>query len=317
MKHYRYICVIALIWAICWIGDSFATSLVYSMRIRRAFSMRTLNAGEQHSTTAISSVPIFSQRKRHIVDAERATNICEDRKIAGDVLNIRYNARKNWWFEATTAFADEWFTAKGSVPNAASRFGFDDIVLAMGYNVLVNDNLQFVYYAIGGLPTSWRPSLDEQFDTLVGTKFFSLGAGSELSYSFINKQDKSVIFLFQNRVIHFFTRSWEPILPRGGKIQPGNVIDLLFSLMYRWTTNLAEIGYNPTFFNNAAVITGTQKIDGVPFVRHGGYVRYTHLFRNFFGEHKPLFLGAGCSMSHSRRFDSQIYALWGVVGVVF
>lgn len=317
MKQYRYRCVVVLLCALVWIFDSVATSLVYSMRIRRAFSVHRLNKQSAHSTTALSSLPIYSQRNRHIIDEERGFNFCENRKIAGDVINVRYNSHKNWWFELTTAFADEWFTSKGAPRNSASRFGLDDIVLSAGYNIYEGDNLQFTYYAIGGVPTSWRPSHDEQFDTLVGTKFFSLGAGSELSYSFYNDKNKSFIVLFQNRLIHYFTRSWQPILPAGGKIQPGNTIDLLFSLMYRFSMNLAEIGYNPTFFNNAAVITGEQKIDGAPFVRNAVYVRYTHLFRDFFGSHKPLFLGAGFSYSQSRKFDARIYSAWGVVGIVF
>lgn len=294
-----------------------ASTLVYSMRIRRAFNIRGLNGNETVSTTALTLVPIYTQRDRTIVTNFENRSFDESRKITGGVLNTRYTSAQRWWVEITTALAQEWFQNKGALQNSASKFELDDIVLAAGYNVLVNQDLQFVYYGIAGLPTSWTPTLDEIQDTFVGTNFFSLGAGSELSYSLINSDKRSLIFIFQNRLLHFFTRSWQPILKKGEKVQPGNAIDLLFSFMYRQKGNVFEVGYNPTFFNNEAVILANQKIYDDPFVRHGWYVRYSHSFRNVFGEQKPLIVGTGFSLSRAQKNSSNTYSVWGTFGGVF
>lgn len=294
-----------------------ATSLVYSMRIRRAFNLRGLSANGARSTTAISAVPIYVQRNRTIAKPEQQINFDEERKIAGSVFNVRYSAPQHWWVEFTTALADEWFRTRGTTNNAASKFKLDDIVIGVGHNIFATDDLQFVWYGIGGVPTSWTLSRDEIQDTFVGTKFFSLGAGSEFSYSLVRNPKSSLILLFQNRLIHFFNRSWQPILQPCGKIQPGNAIDLLFSIMYRFTMNLVEFGYNPTFFNNQGLILPNEKINNEPFVRNAVYARYSHLFKDAFGGRRPLFVGTGFSYSRARFTQASIYSVWGTLGIVF
>ena len=294
-----------------------ATSLVYSMRLRRSLTAPVLFGNQPRTITSFSSVPIYSQRSRHIVDSARAIDICESRKIVGDVLNMRHTSKKLWWIEVTTALADEWFSSQGTSRTSASRFGLDDIVVEAGRVIRMGKNWQFVYYGLAGFPTSWRPSLNETQDPLVGTKLFSLGAGIELSYSAIINPQHAVVFVFQNRFIHFFNRTWQPILPCGGKIQPGNVTDLLFSVMYRFSANVVEAGYNPTFFTNQAVITNNQKISTESFVRNGAYVRYAHLMRDFWAEDKHGFVGAGFSLARASRFNSRIHSAWLAIGGLF
>lgn len=306
------------------ISDIQANTLVYNMRIRRIFTLgsdQSNNAdsvfGNKKSRELVSVVPITYKRKRHIVDEQRNINLFERRKTNGAILNFRFVRSRKWWLEATTGIEKEGACYVGSSNFTASRTGFDDILFSGGYVFKPHKNTQFILYGLFGIPTKNSVSILEVHEPLVGTRFKSLGIGSEFSYAFVNKLEQSLIFIFQNRFVHFFNRDWFPILPAGSQIQPGNLTDLLFTLQYRKLKNVFEVGYNPSFLTNLAVIVQQQKTKTDPFVRHSIYFNYSRLFKNFPVIKKPGTIGTGLSISRSKRFDTKTFIWWVNFSVLF
>ena len=294
-----------------------AITLVYNMKIRRVFAASALLRKEKKSIWVATAVPIIYKRERHIVDEDLGINICEKIKSGGSLFNLRYVRSKTWWLEATTGIEKERVTSQSAQPFTASRTGLDDIVISGGHNMFFKENIQFVLYGIAGFPTRRNVTLQEAQNALVGTRFFSLGVGAELSYSFVNTLKKSFIVLFQSRFLHFFKRNWSPILPAGAKIQPGNVTDLLFTAQYRKRRNIFEAGYNPTFFTNQAVILKTVTIKGKNSVRNSIYANFAHICKNFPILTTPVIVGAGFSLGESERFDTKNRALWLNISTIF
>lgn len=298
-------------------GSVIASTLVYSLRIRRALSVRGLDEQRDVSKVSVFMVPIYSQANSKITDDEKNVTYCEYRKVAENIIDVTYTNYRHWWAQLTTGLGEEWVKTKGQLNRNAKKFGWDDFVWSAGYNMLGNQELQFAFYGIGGIPASWTPSPLEDQDTFVGTKLVSLGAGSELSYSFINTPNHSMIFIFQNRLIYAFTRPWYPILNRCEKWQPGTAIDLLFGFMYLHSNTVAEAGYNPTFYNNEAYIQSFAKTNFEPYVRHGIYVRGSHSFKDVLAKGSSLVLGAGVSVSVSQHNERLGAATWLTLGGIF
>lgn len=293
-------------------------TLVYNMRIRRAFGLSNIiEDGKDESHVLLSVVPIVYTRDRHIVDDTLKLDICEKRISGGALLNARYIPSQKWWLEATTGIEKEHVKSEGTSCIRASRTGFDDIIISGGRNFFLTDNMQFVLYGIGGIPTKRSVGPDEAQDTLVGTRLFSVGLGAEISQAFINSLKRSLTGIFQVRFIHFFNRRWYPILPCDAKIQPGNVTDLLFTVQYRERKNVFEVGYNPTIFTNQAVLLKTGPIRSDTAVRQAVYGSYGRLFRQLPLTHHPGFLGAGISIARAKRFDTKIFTGWLNVSVLF
>ncbi len=298
-------------------------SLVYNLKIRRVFRVnKLLGTIPQKPFWVPTVLPIVYKRDRHIVnDILVPTDICENRLTDGAILNLRYIRSKNWWLEATTGIETEHVRSDSKISPASSfktsKTGLDDIVFSGGYNFFPTQDLQIDLYALTGFPTNRKITLFDAQDPLVGTRFYSLGVGSEFSYSFINQEKRNVIFVFQNRFIHFFNRYFYPVLPVGAKIQPGNVTDLLFTLEYRFKFNLLEAGYNPTFFSNQAILLPTREIKSHWFVRNSFYANFNHLFKRCPGINVPIVLGAGLNIGRLKLYDTKIFAAWVNLTAIF
>lgn len=289
------------------------------MRIRRTFNVELPDiVGQgQKRWWALSAVPIIYKRDRKIVNEQQLINLTDKRTTVGSLFNIRYIPSKHWWFEATTGIEHERVRSRGTSDFTASRTALDDIVLAGGYNFFPIKKSQITLYGLAGFPTTRNVTLLEAQDTLVGTRFFSAGVGSEFSYGFMQSVRRSFTGIFQNRFLHFFSRRWNPILPVNAKIQPGNVIDFLLGLRYRERKNIFETGYNPTLFTNQAVILPTRTITSDSWGRHSFYVSYWHLFTEVPVQRPPIILGAGMLISRAKRFETKIFSIWGNFTIVF
>ncbi len=296
-----------------------STTLLYSLKIRRAFGIQTgTEQDNKKGSLLLTALPIVSRRTRHLVIEESAVDSYEDARIGGVVANLRYIYEKKWWGEVATGIGKERVKLCGTVAFTNARTGMDDIVVAAGRNFFFGKRTQFVLYGIAGFPTSSEVTAEERFDTVVGTRFYSLGAGSELSHAFIQHPQRALIALAQVRFLHFFTRSWFPVLGEGGKIQPGNAIDLLFTLQYRQQKNLFEAGYGPTWFTNQAVIVpATGVVPGRSSVRQGMYGSYNRLFRELPLLGLPGALGTGISVGRNDRFNSKILTWWVDMAIKF
>lgn len=294
-----------------------ATTLVYNLRIRRSFNLPFALKEQKKARILASAIPIFYARKSHIVDATKYLDIDEKRRVGGALFNVRYIPSKHWWLEVTTGLETEHSNFRGSDSFNAARTGLDDIVFAGGYRHFIGQNTQIVGYGIFGTPTQRSVSLDDRYGPLVGSRFFNLGFGAEGSYAFITKPDFGLTGVLQQRFIHGFDRSWFPILPKCSIIQPGNFTDLLGTLQFRKNFTGIEVGYNPTFFTNQAIISPTkQKISADTFIRHGGYISVAHLILNTTFD-KPMVIGAGCNISGSKKFDARTFSTWLNISVVF
>lgn len=296
-----------------------AITLVYNMKIRRQFNAAASAVlhRDKKSIFIATAVPIIYKRDRHIVDKSLAIDIQEKRLSGGSILNFRYVAPKAWWAEVTTGIEHESVKVRGTSCFKDSRTGLDDIVLSAGYNMFPTENSQFVLYGLAGIPTRRKVTALEVQDTLVGTRFYSIGAGAEFSYSFINSLKESLIAILQARFIHFFSRNWAPVLPIDAQIQPGNVTDLLFTLQYRKKKDIFELGYNPTFFTDQAVILKTGKIEGPNFVRNSMYLSYARVIPEVPVLKTPMLLGAGINIGNSKRFETKILTFWLNISVIF
>ncbi|OGB97768.1 hypothetical protein A3F06_03040 [candidate division TM6 bacterium RIFCSPHIGHO2_12_FULL_36_22] len=283
-------------------------TLVYNMRVRRIFQINP-SADIAHALWAFSAVPIYYRRDRHIVVPSEATNVHDMSRMYGTLLNLRYIGTRNWWFEATTGIEEERYRACGTTNIKASRGGFDDLLFSIGHNKAFGQAGQSAVYIIGGIPIHKKVTLQERFGPLVGTRFYSLGAGAELSWTFINTLEKTCSTFLQGRFLHFFNRKWFPILPVTAKIQPGNTADLLIGIQYRKKLNIFEIGYNPTLFANQAINLATEKIKTNAFVSNNIYGSLEHICKECSFLNKPL-IGTGLSLSYSDFFKTKSFAWW-------
>jgi hypothetical protein len=297
---------------ICIFQQVDAITLVYSMRIRRLFEIGAQVAEqEQKPSWSISAVPILQVRNRRIVDEDFDINAVEDNKIGGSIFNLRYRHSRRWWFEATTGLEKERMAIRGTPNFVVCRSGFDDVVLAGGCNIYPTEHLQYVLYGITGFPTERDFTSREFSNTLIGTRFFSIGAGAEASYHLIHDSTRILTGIIQARFLHFFSRSWFPILPCGSRVEPGNVTDLLFSLQYRKGKETLEMGYNPTFFTNeAAILPNGTKLEADNFVRNYLYINFSHICSKENISENPLIVGIGGNVGWSKEFNTTIFTCW-------
>jgi hypothetical protein len=295
-----------------------AITLVYNIKLRRTFNV-DLSAfiGKKKVFWLLTAAPIVYKRDRHIIDENLGIDVEDKRIIGGTLLNLRFVPNRNWWAEVSTGIEHEHLNARGSSEFTASRTAFDDIVFSGGRNFFLGKKGQCVLYGLFGVPTKWDVSPFELHDTLVGTRFFGAGVGSELSYSWFMSLKRDFITFLQVRFLHFFSREWEPILPAGSKIQPGNVTDVLLAARYREKLNLFEIGYNPTIFTNQAIIVNNRKTDGPHIVRQGVYFSVYHAILKMPLIEKPGLIGTGILINRAKRFDTKIFGWWINISAVF
>lgn len=288
----------------------YGVTLVYNMKIRRAFNTSVLVGTAPKTEALLTGLPIFYIRDRHIVIPELRQDIEEKLVALGAIFNLRVVTPKFWWAELTTGIENQKVTSTGTNPFRISGTGMDDIILSAGKNFFVSDEIQVALYGLAGFPVKQDVSIEETQTTLVGTRFYGLGVGMELSYAFLRSLKRSVVGILQERFVHFFDRSWYPIFPRDAKIQPGNITDIFVILQYQEMMNVFEVGYNPTFFMNQAAIFQTGTVRSPNFVRNSFYVNYMYLFRGL-----PLFkvpgaLGLGLNIGRSHLLDTKIISGW-------
>lgn len=294
--------------------NCYCVTLVYNMRVRRSFNIpqNLLTKKSHYITTAL---PIVFTRESHIINCLSNTNVFENRKTGGVLLNFRYIPRRYWWLDITTGIERDSGKFCGTQSYKSGRTGFDDFVFTFGHNFL-KDKTQVSPYFLFGLPARKRVNLQDQFGPFVGSRFYNLGAGLEYAYSFINKLKRSASFIMQGRFVHSFNRSWFPILPINARIQPGNFSDLLMLFQLRERRTILEFGYDLTIFSDQAIIYPTNILKTNNFIRNSGYISLNHaILKGLFN--KPLIFGIGINGSKSRKFDAKTFSAWANVSLVF
>jgi hypothetical protein len=292
-----------------------AFTIVYNMRIRRAFNIPP-GLIKPKKIVLLSALPIYFGRRSHIVTAQPAVDVHEKRNIVGSLFNVRYIPSRNWWAEITTGLENDHSSFEGSDPFSASRTGFDDFLFSGGYRHFIGDKTQLVVYGLAGLPAGRSVRLDDRYGPLVGSRFYGAGFGTEASYAFIECEKRTLSGIIQQRFVHLFNRSWNPILSPCDILEPGNFTDILATLQYRQEVTVYEVGYNPTFFTNQGVITPAATVSTNTFVRNAGYFNVLHLIRSTI-PHKPIVIGGGVNAGATKQFSAKTFSVWFDVTVVF
>ncbi len=288
-------------------------TLVYNMKVRRAFAANTvLQTGHKKAVYwLLTALPIWYKRTRAITGPTLPQAVDEKSVSAGSLFNIRLLAPRSWWAELTTGIEKQSSRYTYDAGFCAHRTGFDDVVLTLGKNwFFKDDNGQFVLYGLAGAPTKWGLTQHDTFDPQVGSRLYGAGIGGEISYSFTHTRKRSAVGILQTRFVHFFNRNWFPIIPCNGHLQPGNITDLVLLLRYRNKLDTIECGYNPTFFTDQAVVLPTQKITTNTFVRNSFFANYLHIISSVPGTNIPGAIGAGISIGRSHKFDTKLLGLW-------
>lgn len=243
-------------------------------------------------------------------------DVCNSTLTVGSIFNFKYFHRPNWWLELTTAVAKEKLEDKGTHVAKESRTGLDDIVFTGGYNMYPTEKVQVVLYGLGGIPVKKCVTPAQAYSFLLGSRFYSLGVGSELSYAFLKSPKKSIIGTFQNRFLHFFSRSLFPILPPTATINPGNVTDLLFALQLRKKMTFVQIGYDLTMFTNQSV-TNVPIMRSSPNIYRNSFYCFLNHVAKFSLTKVPLVFGIGGSVAFAKQYDIKNSAIFGNITAVF
>ena len=131
--------------------------------------------------------------------------------LAGAIFNARFFAPHYWWLEFTTGIEHQKDKIRGTQNFNISRTGLDDIVVAGGKNFLFHDetgaNCALRHH---GIPYAVAGNSPRKFWSISWYPFFGLGAGAELSYSFIRSLKQALNGILQVRAVHFF---WPEMAP--------------------------------------------------------------------------------------------------------
>lgn len=291
-------------------------SLVYSMKIRRIFAPSIPMARRSH--ILLSAAPIINYRTRVLSSDILGASICNTEKSLsrGSLLDIRY-MQKTGWFEVTTGVGKESICTTGTNNFRASRTGLDDIVCAGGYTLLLSERSQFDMYGLAGFPSKRALQSFEVFDTLMGTRFFSVGGGAEVSYSLLQTSERTLFFSLQGRIIHFFDRTWSPILPDTARIKPGEIIGILCAGNYTKNKLSIEVGYNPSISINQAILLDKQTVRGSTFIQHSCYIDTDYSFKKTPSTGQTTLIGAGLSLGITPKYRARMVTGWLHATIIF
>lgn len=306
-------CIIATV------SCAYPISLVYNLKIRRAFpGLDDLLRKPNGKTWVVTAVPIVYNVDRSITSQIFNIDAFQNHFLFGSLINIAFVPKKGYWVEVTSAIEHERAKSKGMPTFNTSKTGVDDIVIAGGKNIFFgNKKTQLSIFGLVGFPTTWKVTAFDAQDALVGTRFYGIAAGAELSHALLQNHKQALIFFLQTRLLHFFDRKWEPILPVGGRIQPGNVSDYIFALRYRHIQTMMEVGFNETIFTNQAVKFSGQTVASSAYYRHSFFARLNYLTMRLPMTNKPGSFGGGFLVSRAKRFNTKIVSGWINVATAF
>ncbi|MCL4380448.1 hypothetical protein M1466_03115 [Candidatus Dependentiae bacterium] len=294
-----------------------AITLVYNLKFRRAFDTRHYDVSLQKKNHYIVSVlPIVNKASRHVVDPQQGVDVCNSTLLGGSILNIKYFHTPSWWVEMTTAVAQEKLQDRGTHVAQESRTGLDDIVFTGGYNFYPNKRLQIVLYGLGGIPIQKAVTPAQQYAFLVGSRFYSLGLGSEFSYAFLQSKERSIVGIVQNRFIHFFSRNLVPILPPTATINPGNLTDILVAVQFRKKMTFLQVGYDLTIFTDQSITNNALRQGSPNIYRNSFYCFLNHVVQRSL-KHTPLIVGVGSSYAFANQSAIKNFAAWLNVTAIF
>lgn len=290
-------------------------TFIYYLVHRHQSNLTKSDPTNKKSINKVSVIPELAIINRHIIDKPNNIDVHEKSFLAGTIFDFHHIGEKPWWLGIRTAFVKETSQVHGTSEFTISRAAFDDVFIQAGYNQILSDDWQLCIHGAMGLPTLLKLKKNELFNTLVGTRLFSLGLGTDLSYALINEKNRQLILNLHTRLLHFFTRDYTPILQCGGKFQAGNATDVFPSLVYTHNDHYLEFDYDLTIFTNVAVLA--QKTTYIPVIyNHSPYIQY------YYTIHLPrttttMTVGGGIEYSYAKVFNRKEFQMWWLLGATF
>ncbi len=293
------ICIISLLWSLS--GFGFSDTYFYELYLHNEY---------------YSEPPGFPNRFGVMPLISSFTNKGHDwwekRFSIGTVESLRltYN---HAWIEFIGAIGQEHvrFNHQGH-RGEKKRFGCDDFLIDVGYNFLLDrkGKMQIILHWLTGIPLHWKVSLAEQEEPLFGTRTFAMGPVIECAYDFIRNQERDLFIGFLGRFLHRFKRTYEPILPSNAVYNPGNVIDLMTLIHYRYYGHNFECGYVPTFLINSSyeLPKGIQNLSSQ---------QLNSVYFDYFYYHDQLSMGFETNLVKTFGKNSQGISWYGAISWYF
>lgn len=221
----------------------------------------------------------------------------EKRFSAGLVESVRLVHDQNW-IELIFGFGKEnvrFSQLDSNEKEHASRAGLDDFLIDIGHNFLdESGKKQLLIHLLAGIPLHWNITEHDIHQPLWGTRTYAIGPVIELAYDFRRSEAEDLFVGAICRFLHRFPRAYDPILPPDAEYHPGNLLNLLGLIHYRYYSHNFEGGYVYTQYSSMANKYGFQ-IERLPSNR------YHNLFIDYFYFYEPRSLG----------FEIGIVKTWG------
>lgn len=236
----------------------------------------------------------------------------KEKRLAAGVVTALRLVKDHTWVEFITAFGKERVHLKqDSQIIKKSRSGADDFLIDFGHNFLdKTGKKQLLLHWLIGIPLTKKISLSEINQPLWGTRTYATGPTIEFCYDFVRNEAHDIFIGLITRLLHFFGRHYEPILPANALLHPGNSLDILALFHYRYYGQNFECGYVYTHFNKASYqfIDHTQKLPSQ---------NYNSFYVDYFYYHQKLSMGFECNITKNFGKPYDGVTVYGLVAWYF
>jgi hypothetical protein len=215
---------------------STVVTLVYNLRV--AETIRTQTSSLRQTKPSIVIATPFYQKRQSNNGISQST---------GGLLGTYIYTKEHFYARWNVAGG----RTHGSLnPSTGAQTEADDILFTVGYGSYMTSSIELAFSCHFGIPTHQDESLLlPQFGT------GHVGLGAQLDCALLCGPHGA--FLAAARLIHFFPRSYVPVVPNSiashFAFNIGNVADLLFKYQHGYEQHQFEIGYNPTFIFDASI----------------------------------------------------------------
>lgn len=132
-----------------------------------------------------------------VASIHRTNANANEHRIFASVLETVRLTYKQLWIEFFTNIGKEQLTVNcGDNCYKKSRAGFDDFLIDLGYNFLLDQKgkVQLLPHFIIGIPTFWKVTPLEVEDPLLGSRAITIGPAIECAYDFIRTKEQDIFF---------------------------------------------------------------------------------------------------------------------------
>lgn len=210
----------------------------------------------------------------------------DENRISGGLVETVRFVHDHTWIELIAAFGEERVTYNHEGKEGKqSRFGWDDFLIDIGHNFIdKSGKKQLLIHWLIGIPLKKGITLAELEQPLWGTRTYATGPVIDIAYDFIRNNAEDLFVGLIGRFLHRFKRTYEPILPANAFLNPGNLMNLLALIHYRYYSHNIEAGYVYTLYNRISY----QFVDHKEFFPSE---KYNNFYIDYFYFYEKLSLG--------------------------